>query len=95
MKYLFFTQVLAILFLSCKETTSAKPVQQESMPVTSHKKDFSGVVFAVKKDLSCGMPLTAGLTDTAVYQGKYYGFCSPECKADFEKNAAAYIKKKK
>jgi YHS domain-containing protein len=36
-----------------------------------------------KKDLNCGMPLSAGIGDTAHYQGKVYGFCSTECKDAF------------
>ena len=47
------------------------------------KKDFSQVVFATKKDTSCGMPLTAGLEDTLHFNGKVYGFCSKECKDAF------------
>jgi len=49
---------------------------------------------ASAKDLSCGMPISAGLSDTASYKGKLYGFCSPECKADFLKNAKALLKAK-
>jgi len=53
---------------------------------------FRQVKFDSKYDLSCGMPLTAGLTDTAHYEGKVYGFCSPECKSDFEKHADSLVK---
>jgi YHS domain-containing protein len=50
------------------------------------------------KDPSCGMPVSAGISDTAHYKDKVLGFCSKECKEEFLKNpeanlAAAEIKK--
>jgi YHS domain-containing protein len=39
-----------------------------------------------KKDPSCGMPVSAGIADTAHFKGKVYGFCSSECKNIFLKN---------
>lgn len=56
---------------------------------------FKDIAFDDKYDLSCGMPLTAGLTDTAHYNGKVYGFCSPECKEDFQKNPKKLLSAKK
>jgi len=55
---------------------------------------FANIKFDSKWDLSCGMPVTAGVEDTAHYKGKVYGFCSKECKADFLKDPAAAIKSK-
>ncbi len=51
-----------------------------------------------KKDPTCGMPVTAGISDTAHYKNLVLGFCSSECKSEFVKNpeaslAAAEIKK--
>jgi YHS domain-containing protein len=51
-----------------------------------------------KKDPACGMPVSAGISDTAHYKNLVLGFCSKECKQAFEKNpegliAAAEIKK--
>lgn len=51
-----------------------------------------------KKDPSCGMPVTAGINDTAHYKEKVLGFCSKECKDAFLKDpesmiAAAELKK--
>jgi len=53
-----------------------------------------------QKDPSCGMPVSAGISDTAHYNQYVLGFCSSECKAEFKKNpeamlAAAEIKKGK
>ena len=95
MKHIITTISIIILFISCKEKADkpAAPVtQKDSVATVMAKKDFSHVNFAARKDLSCGMPLTAGLEDSVHYRGKIYGFCSPECKADFVKNAATYVK---
>lgn len=51
-----------------------------------------------KKDPSCGMPVSAGINDTAHYKEKVLGFCSKECKDAFLKDpesmiAAAELKK--
>lgn len=51
-----------------------------------------------KKDPACGMPVSAGIHDTAQYKNMVLGFCSKECKEAFGKNpegliAAAEIKK--
>lgn len=44
-----------------------------------------------KKDPSCGMPVTAGISDTVHYQNKVLGFCSTECKQAFLENPAANL----
>ena len=37
------------------------------------------------------MPTSAGVTDTAHYDGKVLGFCAKECKEEFLKNPKANI----
>jgi YHS domain-containing protein len=44
-----------------------------------------------KKDPTCGMPTSAGVSDTAHYDGKVLGFCAKECKDEFLKNPKASI----
>ena len=44
-----------------------------------------------KKDPTCGMPVTAGIGDTAHYDNHVLGFCSKECKDEFLKNPKASI----
>ncbi|MEN9319354.1 MAG: hypothetical protein RLZZ309_341 [Bacteroidota bacterium] len=44
-----------------------------------------------KKDPTCGMPVTAGISDTAHYDNKVVGFCSAGCKEEFLKNPKANI----
>jgi putative intracellular protease/amidase/YHS domain-containing protein len=51
---------------------------------------FKAVKFDNKKDFICGMSITAGVADTAVYKGKIFGFCSKVCKQEFKKNPSYY-----
>lgn len=55
------------------------------------EKAFETMKFDNKKDFICGMPITAGVGDTAHYKGKVYGFCSTGCKDEFKKNPASYL----
>jgi YHS domain-containing protein len=81
---------------SCNQPNPTVPEKKmEPMAVKdSTKSDLAKLVFASAKDLSCGMPITAGVSDTATYKGNLYGFCSAECKEDFLKNAATLLKAK-
>lgn len=92
MKKIFLSVLVASALFACNDakTTEEKPAATEdkkeeahSMDMKSEAKDFSGVQFASQKDTICGMPLTAGVSDTAVVDGKVYGFCSTECKDSF------------
>lgn len=82
------------------ETVDKKPEAAENkMDNMMAKKDSSAadlskLDFAYRYDYSCGMPVSAGVSDTANYKGKLYGFCSPECKADFLSKPEEYISKK-
>ncbi|MES1226432.1 MAG: hypothetical protein ABUT20_63740 [Bacteroidota bacterium] len=80
--------------IGCGHNGNEQPKSKEmAMDTTAAvKKDFSKVQFASKLDYSCFMPLTAGVGDTAIINGKVYGFCSKECKNEFMKNPAANIK---
>ena len=87
-----------LILISChdekkKETTPVADHHQDSIMVTEKDK-FKDVVFDSDKDLSCGMPVSAGVSDTAHYKGKVYGFCSKECKDEFNKNPSAYVASK-
>lgn len=52
---------------------------------------FEHMLVDNQKDPSCGMPVSAGIGDTAHYKDKVLGFCSKECKEAFEKNPDAMI----
>ncbi len=89
--------LISIFFTACthhsnNEKAVSKVKTEEQMTKPANK--FSGVEFASKKDLSCGMPLSAGVEDTAHYNGKIYGFCSTECKDSFLTDPQKYLAKK-
>ena len=52
---------------------------------------FEHMIVDNRKDPSCGMPVTAGIGDTAHYKDKLIGFCSKECKEAFQKSPDAMI----
>ncbi len=94
--------VLAVACQSGTTKTEDKTTTKDTM-MSMEKKDTTANIFEHmlvdnKKDPSCGMPVTAGISDTAHYKDKVLGFCSKECKDAFQKNpealiAAAEIKK--
>lgn len=86
--------IALLTFASCqtatqKETTPA-PAATAIMPADSTK-TYDIALVDNKKDPACGMPVTAGIGDTAHYDGKVLGFCSTECKDAFKKDPAAMI----
>jgi YHS domain-containing protein len=83
---------LATLAISCNNTpqaTTEKPVDSAAtMPI---EEKYTANIVDNKKDPTCGMPVTAGISDTMHYNNKVLGFCASECKAEFAKNAAKNI----
>ena len=71
------------------KTEEKKMANSDSSNIPAEKKKFEGIVFASKRDTTCGMPLTAGLEDTLMVNGKIYGFCAKECKDEFIKKLSA------
>jgi len=63
--------------------------------ILNPKNAFKEMKFYNAKDLVCGMPLSAGVGDTANYKGKVYAFCSKECKEAFLKDPSAFLAKTK
>ena len=94
--------VVAIAGMIACKSGNAQPENSEKKDTVAMKTDtgvFDHMLVDNLKDPSCGMPISAGLGDTAHYKDHVLGFCSKECKAAFEKNpeamlAAADIKKK-
>jgi YHS domain-containing protein len=68
-----------------KDSTAAM-TQDTSVAIT-----FDIALVDNKKDPTCGMPVTAGISDTAHYDNKVIGFCSTECKNEFLKNPKVAI----
>lgn len=85
--------VLTFCWLTACQTTPA-PSAATSTDSTMQSTDtpsFDVAMVNNGKDPVCGMPVTAGISDTAHYQGNILGFCSPECKAEFVKDPAALL----
>jgi YHS domain-containing protein len=84
-----FTQliVLTVVIASCNNSEAPK---QEIVDTTAGANmDAAAASFPVsmvnnKKDPTCGMPVTAGISDTVHYKDKVIGFCSSGCKDEFK-----------
>jgi YHS domain-containing protein len=89
-----------IVFVACKSAGTTPPEKpNDTVAMKSDTGVFDHLLVDNRKDPSCGMPVTAGIHDTAHYKEHVLGFCSKECKETFQKNpelllAAADIKKK-
>jgi YHS domain-containing protein len=69
------------------KTPTPAPAATAIMPADSTK-SYDQALVDNKKDPSCGMPVSAGVSDTLHYKGKVLGFCSTECKDSFLKDSA-------
>ncbi len=86
--------LFTILSLACssnKENTAAdnKPAEMESS--TDNHSHFKPEMVVNITDYACGMPVSAGISDTCHFEDKAYGFCSAECKAEFQKEPTKYL----
>jgi len=83
------------LLIACSESIQkiepSDSTQKKESKAVVPEPSFTGVVFESKKDLVCGMPVTAGISDTVHFKGKIYGFCAVECKDEFVKDPGLYI----
>jgi YHS domain-containing protein len=66
-----------------------KPAEMESS-MDSHSQ-FKPEMVVNTTDFACGMPVSAGISDTCHFEDKAYGFCSSECKAEFQKEPTKYL----
>lgn len=98
MKKLFLVLVIMFSLQCCNHKTQADTITEKSMVIDSsnllEKNPYKDFVFDAKKDLVCGMPTSAGISDTLHYKDKMYGFCSKECKEEFVKKPSAYLTSK-
>lgn len=93
------TCILAIcLFISACQSEPAKTEEKPSADSVAAMQTTDSTSHALehllvdnKKDPSCGMPVTAGISDTAHYKEKVLGFCSKECKDAFLKDPESMI----
>jgi len=101
MKKIFGTSFIcaAILFTACgtssedkASTEAAAADSAAAMAIdTLATNNYDVSLVNNKKDPTCGMPVTAGISDTAHYEKNVIGFCSKECKDEFLKNPKASI----
>ena len=86
----------ALLLTACnsqntQQDESNNASAMEMVTDTTNIASFDVALVDNKKDPTCGMPTTAGISDTAHYDKKIFGFCSSECKAEFLKNPKGNI----
>ncbi|MGH2646979.1 MAG: YHS domain-containing protein [Ginsengibacter sp.] len=94
--------VCSVMIISCNNQPGKGSADKNETTVastsTADTTKFTTDMVDNKKDPTCGMPLAAGIEDTAHYKNKVLGFCSKECKDEFlkdpEKNIAAADLKK-
>lgn len=92
-KFILVSYILVTAVTSCKQNQQSQNNQtsEHHSIEAGNMATYKDMKFADKKDLVCGMPTSAGITDTAHYKGKVYGFCAKECKDEFLKNPASYL----
>lgn len=85
-----------MLATACKQPQKPRPAATMPAPVATDtiKASLKKLAFDSKKDLVCGMPVTAGIEDTLHYKGKLYGFCAKQCKEAFIKSPKTYLTSK-
>jgi YHS domain-containing protein len=90
---LFVFLTVAVLIISCGDQQSTK-ISETHVALTANADTvkFTAAMVDNKRDPSCGMPVSAGIGDTAHYKGKVLGFCSKECKDEFLKDPEKNIK---
>ena len=84
----------SIFLMACDSETANSATSMDSTVIVAA--DDSVISYDIslvnnKKDPTCGMPVTAGISDTAHYDNKVLGFCSAGCKEEFLKNPKANI----
>ena len=86
-----FTQLIVVttVMASCNSTEAPKKIQRGDNNAAQTSMEPAATSFPVsmvnnKKDPTCGMPVTAGISDTAHYKDKIIGFCSAGCKDEFK-----------
>ncbi len=84
-----------LFFSACKNgdakqnsETAGKKTEKDS---AMHASIYTASMVDNIKDPACGMPVTAGIGDTAHYKNHVIGFCSKECKATFLQNPEQFI----
>jgi YHS domain-containing protein len=93
-KSFFVLLMLGALACGSNQETSTETKQEVMQQHEAVEVKYTPDMVVNEKDYTCGMPVTAGISDTCHYEGKAYGFCSAECMAEFKKDPAGNIAKK-
>ncbi|HOZ91613.1 MAG TPA: YHS domain-containing protein [Bacteroidia bacterium] len=85
---------LLILFTAC-QPKSSEP-EQKTAPALEEKEFPAKPDIALASDIDpvCKMSVKEEFSDTAMYDGKIYGFCASACKEDFVKEPLTYLEEK-
>lgn len=87
MRKLMLSAVVLLALAACnnKATTTENQTPDTSAPAPkSEFVDIKVAQLSTNVDPGCGMTVEDGsIADTATVDGKLYGFCSKECKADY------------
>lgn len=92
-------KLIILAFAVASLTACNQPKQervQDATQVQHHEPaplNFTADQVDNKKDPACGMPTTAGISDTLHYDGKVFGFCSPDCKEGFKADPKSMLAK--
>ena len=84
----------SIFLMACDSETANSTTSMDSTVIVAVEDSVISYDISLvnnKKDPTCGMPVTAGISDTAHYDNKVLGFCSAGCKEEFLKNPKANI----
>ena len=85
-----FCCVAGLILCSCGNTFKGET--KSLAPAPKKTVNIAVSALAAKSDLVCGMNLKNGdVADTAIYQGKVYGFCGSGCKDEFVKAPNQYL----
>ncbi len=85
---------LLVLFTACQPKTSEP--EQKTAPALEEK-EFPAkpdIALASDTDPVCKTYVKEEFSDTAMYDGKIYGFCASACKDDFLKEPLTYLEEK-
>lgn len=101
-KKIVFGFVVTAIATACNTATDKITTKKNNVPDTSAMAAkpadslaaYTAEMLDSKKDHVCGMPVSAGIADTAHYKGKAYGFCSKECKDEFVLAPEKYLSSK-
>jgi YHS domain-containing protein len=97
MKKILSILIAALILAACASNEKKSEEMKSSAPMVETAGEpvhYMPEMVVNKKDFSCGMPVSAGISDTCQIDGKAYGFCSSECKAEFMKDPKKYLSQK-